>query len=184
MTYEVLYPIISKLESDNIAYALGGSGLLFFLGLIDSVNDWDITVDCKKDTLIHAISGYDWIDQRTGDYPFASQFRLSIHTHKIDFIGGFACYSNDTIIKLPVSYFLEIQGIKLSNPEIWYVAYDLMGRKEKSNLIMKYLTTNKDKTNKYLIKQLLMQDGLNKEIRQELLSLMDPPPYQSKKIYL
>lgn len=172
MTYEAIIPILKRLEENNIAYAVGGSGLLYFLGLTDSIHDWDITVECPKDTLIKAIRGYDWVDQRSGDSPFASEYRLSINALHIDFIGKFACYSNDKIINLPVSSFVKMHGIHLSNPEIWYVAYDLMGRKEKANLLLKYLNANKDKANAYLIKELLKQNGINDEIRQELGKLI------------
>lgn len=96
MTYEAIIPILNRLEENNIAYALGGSGLLYFLGLTDSIHDWDITVECPKDTLIKAIRGYDWVDQRSGDSPFASEYRLSINALHIDFIGNFACYSNES----------------------------------------------------------------------------------------
>ncbi|WP_261300770.1 hypothetical protein [Paenibacillus andongensis] len=39
-----LHEIIEKLSLNQIQYSLGGSGLLFYLGLIDKVNDWDIVV--------------------------------------------------------------------------------------------------------------------------------------------
>ncbi|WP_334077578.1 hypothetical protein [Paenibacillus sanfengchensis] len=67
MNHRELFPIVEKLEEHRIKYALGGSGLMHFLGLIDSVNDWDITVACPKDTLLKAISGYEWIEQTSGD---------------------------------------------------------------------------------------------------------------------
>lgn len=72
MNHHVLFSIIKRLEENNILYSLGGSGLLYYLGLVDSVNDWDLTVECTKDNLIKAIDGYDWVEHRSGDYPFAN----------------------------------------------------------------------------------------------------------------
>lgn len=37
-----LMPIVNQLKKHDFAYALGGSGLLFCLDRIDSVNDWDL----------------------------------------------------------------------------------------------------------------------------------------------
>lgn len=58
-------------------------------------NDWDIMVDCPKDKLIKAIGGYEWKERRTGDFPFASKYRLSVASLKIDFIGYFAIHAED-----------------------------------------------------------------------------------------
>jgi hypothetical protein len=172
MNHQVLFPIVKLLEANQITYALGGSGLLYYLKLIDSVNDWDITVECSKDTLTEVIKRYDWVEQRSGDYPFASQFRLSVDSPRIDFIGHFALYSESELIPLPVSTLGEWDGIKLSSLEVWYAAYYLMGRKERANLILSYLKTNKEKINVHLINNLLKKDGLNNELRQELTLLI------------
>lgn len=172
MNHQVLFPIVKLLEANQITYALGGSGLLYYLKLIDSVNDWDITVECSKDTLTEAIQGYDWVEQKSGDYPFASQFRLSVDFPRIDFIGRFALYSEEEVISLPVSILEEWDGIKLSSLEVWYAAYFLMGRKEKASMLLTYLKSNKDKVNIHLINDLLMKDGLNNELRQGLTLLI------------
>ncbi len=172
MNHQVLLPIIRLLEKNKITYALGGSGLLYYLKLIDSVNDWDITVECPKDTLVSAINGYDWVEQWSGDHPFASQYRLSIDSLNIDFIGSFAFHSEDEVLKLPVSIIGDWDGIKISSLEVWYVAYSLMGRQEKANLIMSYLKTNKEMVNDSLISDLTEKNGLKNEIRQELRLLI------------
>ena len=54
----------------------------------------------------------------------------------------------------------------------WDKAYSLMGRKEKANLILSYLKTNKEKVNDNLISDLIKKDGLNNEIRQALRLLI------------
>lgn len=63
-------------------------------------------------------------------------------------------------------------GIKVSSPEIWYVAYHLMGRVEKSNLILNHLQAYRDIVDKHLIRDLLRNKGLKFEIREELSKLV------------
>ncbi|MEK4436140.1 MULTISPECIES: hypothetical protein [Paenibacillus] len=168
MNYQVLLPLIKRLEENNIPYALGGSGLLHYLGLIDFVNDWDIVVECPKHLLFSIINEYDFTEQESGDYPFASQYRISIESLKIDFIGYFALYSDDTIINLPVHSMGKWDIINVSSPELWYVAYYLMNRKSKANIILKYLNSSKEKLNINLIEELIKIHGLNEDIKREL----------------
>ncbi len=169
---EVL-PIIKRLKDNKISYALGGSGLLYYLGICDSVNDWDITVDCSKDKLISAISGYDWAEKKSGDYPFASQYRISIDSLIIDFIGYFAFQYKEEVINIPIYPCEKWGSINVSSPEVWYVAYYLMGRKEKADLILNYLKSNKKKINKDFIEDLVKQKGLiSSEIIQNMRTLV------------
>jgi hypothetical protein len=138
------------------------------------VNDWDLVVDCPKDRLLKVIEGYDCIEQESGDYPFASKYRIHIPSLKIDIIGGFAFYAAGVVVHLPTLHIRnrEWDGIKVSSPEIWYLAYYLMERKEKSNLILGYLQTHREIVDEHLIKELLMKNGLNYEIREELRKLI------------
>ncbi|MGP0576863.1 hypothetical protein ACTP13_07580 [Paenibacillus peoriae] len=172
--HQDILPIIRRFEEDEITYSLGGSGLLYYFNLTDLVNDWDLMVECPKDTLLKAIDGYDWIEQDSGDYPFASKYRIHITSLRIDIIGGFAFYAEGEVVHLPTSHIRnrEWDGIKVSSPEIWYVAYYLMGREEKSNLILGYLKTHKEIVDKHLIRDILKKNGLNDEIREELSKLI------------
>ena len=74
-----ILPVVQRLEANNIAYSLGGSAMLCFLGLVDSVNDWDLMVDCPKFKLIEAIAGYEWIEKESGDKPLQvnTEWRLN-----------------------------------------------------------------------------------------------------------
>ncbi|MGO4528522.1 hypothetical protein AB4Z30_05520 [Paenibacillus sp. 2TAF8] len=62
-----ILPLIKQLEANNIAYSLGGSAMLCFLGLVQSVNDCDLMLDCPKSKFIEAIGGYEWIEKESGD---------------------------------------------------------------------------------------------------------------------
>lgn len=167
-----ILPIIERLEENRIPYALGGSGLLYYLNLMNNANDWDITVDCSKDKLIKAIGGYEWEERKTGDFPFASKYRLNVASLKIDFIGYFAIHAEEKVVKLPVRRYRKWENIHLSSPEIWYVAYDLMGRKEKADLILNYLNTNKEVANTEVIHDLIKQLGQTNKLAQELKKLI------------
>lgn len=166
-----LFPIIERLEKCNITYSLGGSAVLYDLKLVDAVNDWDLTVDCAKETLIEAIQDYDWAEQKSGDPPFASQYRIKIDSLNIEFIGYFALHTDHGVLRLPVSHLGTWDGIPLSSPEIWYVAYYLMNRKTKANLLLNYLKENRSTVNAALIRQLINTKMLNDELAQELGSL-------------
>ncbi|NEU26158.1 hypothetical protein G3M74_08515 [Paenibacillus polymyxa] len=96
-----ILPIIRRFEENKLTYSLGGSGLLYYLNLTDVVNDWDIMVECPKDILFKAIDGYDWIELNSGDYPFASKYRIQITSLKIDIMGGFAFYTEGEVVHLP-----------------------------------------------------------------------------------
>lgn len=172
--HQGILPIIRRFEENDLSYSLGGSGLLHYLGLTDAVNDWDLMVDCPKNILLKAIDGYDWLELQSGDYPFASKYRIHIASLRIDIIGGFAFHAGGELIHLPISHIgnRTWDGIKVSSPEIWYLAYHLMGREEKSNLILGHLQAYKDIVDKHLIRDLLRNNGLNSEIREELSKLI------------
>ncbi|MEK4512134.1 hypothetical protein EJP82_12000 [Paenibacillus anaericanus] len=172
MNHYTLFPIIKRLEENSIVYSLGGSGLLYYLNLIDSINDWDITVECPKDKLIETLEGYDWVEQRSGDYPFASQYRLSIASLNIDFIGCFALHTENGVLNLPINHNRKWDGINISSPEVWYVAYYLMNRKPKASMLLNYLKTSTEKVNTTLINDLIKTNILNNELSQELSLLI------------
>ncbi len=167
-----LIPIIQRLEEHDIMYSLGGSGLLYYLNLVESINDWDITVNCPKQELMKVLHGYECLELESGDYPFASQYRMSIETHHIDFIGGFALYAEKGILHLPLERMGEWDGIQMASPEVWYVAYYLMGRQSKADLLLHYLQNNACKINYSLIEDLLNSTSLGHELRQSLISLV------------
>ncbi|MDK8193300.1 hypothetical protein QP794_24740 [Paenibacillus sp. UMB7766-LJ446] len=174
LDHKEILPIIRRFEENELTYSLGGSGLLYYFNLSNTVNDWDLIVDCPKDMLLKVIDGYDWIEQDSGDYPFASEYRIHIPSLRIDIIGGFAFYAEEEVVRLPTSHIQNRtwDGIKVSRPEIWYVAYYLMGREAKSNLILGHLQTHKEIVDQHVIRDLLMRNGLNYEIKEELSKLI------------
>ncbi|MFC3745791.1 hypothetical protein [Paenibacillus sp. GCM10012306] len=60
------------------------------------------------------------------------------------------------------------KGIQVSSPEVWYVAYALMHRKEKADALLSFL--RKKGADKQIL-QILKNDRLPDEIIEEMLSL-------------
>ncbi|WP_342555618.1 hypothetical protein [Paenibacillus sp. FSL R7-0652] len=173
---QVIMPLVKQLEQKGISFTLGGSGMLYYLNLAQSVNDWDLMVDCPKSTFIEAIDGYEWTEQESGDGLFASEYRIEIRSCNVDVIGGFAFRVEANILKLPLSHIPDRtwHGMNISSPELWYTAYHMMGRKEKSDLILEYLQTNNEIVNQHLLNSLLDNGNLTYEIRQGLSTLLKP----------
>ncbi|CAM4048839.1 hypothetical protein COLU111180_20815 [Cohnella lubricantis] len=172
MNHLDLLPIVKRLEAYHIPYALGGSGMLRYLNLIHEVNDWDLMVECPKSTLIEAIQDLDWAELPTGGHPFASPYRISIESLQIDFIGHFALHTESDIFHLPIASFAIWDGIRLSSPEVWYIAYSLMGRTAKANLLQDYLKSNRTRVNTALIEHMLQTQGFTDELRATLSSFI------------
>ncbi|SCY79604.1 hypothetical protein SAMN05720606_109176 [Paenibacillus polysaccharolyticus] len=170
-----ILPVVKRLEANHIAYSLGGSAMLCFLGLVDSVNDWDLMVDCPKFKFIEVIAGYEWIEKESGDKPFASEYRMEVESLNVDVIGGFAFDVDGRRLELPISPIRNVKwhGMHVSSPEVWYVAYQMMGRHEKADLILDYLQTSNEYVNQDLIKSLLANDILTYGIRKGLNTLLE-----------
>lgn len=175
MNPQKILPLVKRLEANHIAYSLGGSAILYFLGLVDSVNDWDLMLDCPKSKLIEAVAGYEWIEKESGDKPFASEYRMEIESLNVDVIGGFAFDVDGRRLELPISPIPNVKwhGMHVSSPEVWYVAYHMMGRHEKANLILAFLQTSNEVVNQDLIESLLANDNLTDEIRKGLSMLIE-----------
>lgn len=175
MNPQEILPLIKQLEANNIAYSLGGSAMLSFLDLVQSVNDWDLMVDCPKSKFIEAITGYEWVEKESGDKPFASEYRIQIGLLNVDVIGGFAFDVDGERLELPISPIPNVKwhGMHVSSPEVWYVAYYMMERNQKADLILAYLQNNKESVNQDLIKSLSAKGNLAYEIRKGLNTLLE-----------
>lgn len=180
MEIKDLVRITDELKESGISCALGGSGLLHALGLVEQVNDWDLLVECSKEKLLKVIQRYSWQEQSSGDGLFASEYRIQVVPISIDFIGYFALRSSKGIVRLPLEK-EEAEGkrngnrhtwhgISLSAPEIWYVAYKMMGREPKAELLYNYL--NHTARNEKLIMKLVRNDMLEESIKEDLLQLL------------
>ncbi|MFC5528370.1 hypothetical protein [Cohnella yongneupensis] len=141
---ENLLAVTKRLEKSEIPYALGGSGLLLSFDLTNTVRDWDITTNASIEDVLNSLSGLHIEEITSGDYPFASSFKLLIHENdpQVELIGDFTIQTDNGICKIPTIPDSRWEGVKVGSPEAWYVAYSLMERIEKANLLLSYLKNN------------------------------------------
>ena len=133
--------ITNRLEQVGVEYAVGGSALLYVLGMPTTVRDWDITTDCDLGRTLEALSDLPWAQQESGEYPFASTYRLHVTAYEVDVdvIGQFAVWSKRGVCCLPCIPSFAWQGLHMASPEVWMVAYGLMGRSIKTEFLKEYL---------------------------------------------
>jgi hypothetical protein len=134
---EPLRAVVASLEGAGIGCALGGSGLLASLGLADHVGDWDLTVDAP------ARQVYPHLDAGrltyVGSDPLHADEKLQIEADRIEIICGFAFHVNSGIVRLPAMACGRWEGIPTASPEVWAVAYALLDRAEKRDVLFGHL---------------------------------------------
>lgn len=159
--------VTAQLESSNIKYALGGSGMLLSLGLTDTVNDWDIMTDTPKEHILKALQHFTIKETTGAEYPFGTEYKLAIHGDdpQVEILGKFAIYNDQQLCNIPTIPATIWQGVQVSAPEVWYVAYALMERTAKADLLLEYLKGKP--ANKDVINQ-LMKEPLPEFIAQQL----------------
>lgn len=163
--------ITARLEAGGIEYASGGSGLLYSLGLAEAVRDWDLMTDAPLQSVAEALQGIAWTTVQSGDYPFASSYRLSIHDDALplDVFGGFAIHSSAGLCRFPARSSFVWESIRMGSPELWAVAYALMERKEKARLLFAYL--HRHGASREMV-ELMLNEPLPQPIREELQRLL------------
>lgn len=62
----------------GVRCALGGSGLLLSLGLVDRVGDWDLTTDAPLERVEAALQGWQAARVAGGRPPHASNYVLRV----------------------------------------------------------------------------------------------------------
>src|SRR5690606_6146798 len=86
--------IVAVFERRGWPVAVGGSAVLAWLGLVDTVRDWDVTVDADPDEVRQALlaAGFEPEDRTSHEHPFATRRRLvlTLADHEIDVLVGFA----------------------------------------------------------------------------------------------
>ncbi len=83
--------ISTRLSAVGVNHALGGSGLLYALGLLEEVKDWDITTDATFEAVLLVLQGLEWKRIPPSD-TFKSEYFININIDgtPIHLIGGFA----------------------------------------------------------------------------------------------
>ena len=168
---EPLLAITSQLEQAHIPYALGGSGLLYSLGLIDRVRDWDLTTEAALGDVLTALDQFTHTASPSGDYPFGSSYRIAFRHAwpEIDLIGNFSIHTASGLCRLPAIPTRRWEGVDVGSPEVWFVAYALMNRMEKARLLYHYLDQHEVNLE---IMNMLLDQPLPDSLRDECKSLL------------
>ncbi|WP_094700925.1 hypothetical protein [Brevibacillus laterosporus] len=164
--------LAEQLHRKNISFALGGSTLLYSLGLEKEFRDIDLTTDASVEQLREALTEYPVKVENSGDGIYNTHYRLSVELNgkDIDFMGSFSVRTKTGICYLPCLPAYEWRGIPVCAPEVWAVAYQLIGRIQKAERIYGYLEEHG--TNQEVCKRLL-EEPLPDEVKQRVLSLTD-----------
>lgn len=139
-----LLALTRTLGAAGIECALGGSGLLHSLGLIDQVRDWDVTTDAPLEPVRQALAAFPLTSPGHGGAAFATGFRLALTADgaDIDLMGSFAIRTSAGVCRLPTIVAGSWEGVPTGSPEVWAVAYRLMERHPKADLLSEYLRTH------------------------------------------
>lgn len=165
--------VASALAKGQIPFALGGSGLLYSLGLVEQVRDWDFTTDAPLPDVAQALRDLQWHPSVHGDPPFASAYRLSVVTAgpPVDLMGRFAIETDAGICQIPTVPAFAWNGLPMGSPEVWAVAYRLMRRHQKADLLSAYVRNHGGKA---VVVEQLLQQPLPADVRLEVRSWHQP----------
>ncbi len=122
------------MQKHNIHFSIGGSGLLYFLGLAPDCADWDILTEADLEEIKAAF--YDKELYITGaNRPFASSYlvKLTILGIEFDIIGNFAIYTNNGIQSFPSNPKSNLCKYPISDPKQWIEVYRLLNRPYKND---------------------------------------------------
>ncbi|PMB02062.1 hypothetical protein CEN49_26460 [Fischerella thermalis CCMEE 5273] len=161
--------VSATLEEAGLEHALGGSGLLVALGLHQQSNDWDLTTEASLIAVTDAlaVAAVPFV-RLGGSVPFASRFLLvaTVAGTQLDLIGRFAIHSEGGVCRIPTISCMRWNGVPVGSPEAWAVAYALMGREEKANLLFRYLAkVGADPLTVDLLLQEPLPPGLVEQVR-------------------
>ena len=137
---DVLRRVSAALTAADIPHALGGSGLLGALGLVDRVRDWDITTDAPPSDVLRALARHNaTLVAPSGQFLTEGMIRLTVDQAPFDIICRFAIRHEGGVWPFPTIQGGVWDGVPLSRPEPWLVAYMLMGREPRVGPLLEHL---------------------------------------------
>src|SRR5262249_61693175 len=117
-----------RLVSAGVPCALGASGLLASLGLVDHVGDWDLTVEGEV-TAIAALFA-DLPHELAGNSGIHADHKVMLPGESAEVIVNFAFAVEGPVLRIPTLARGTWHGVATASPECWAVAYWLMGEYE------------------------------------------------------
>lgn len=149
---EVLVKIARLLNENNITWAIGGSLMLYFKGIIDDFHDIDIMVieeDVQKLRELLLKIGNLTPANPNDKYKTKCFLEFIVNGAEIDVMAGFSIVNNgkeydcslksDQIYEI---YVIDGVSIPMQSPVLWLKYYSLIGRQDKVELINRYYEKN------------------------------------------
>lgn len=130
----------AALTAAGITWALGGSSVLIAHGLWDQPpTDWDLNTDAELERVQAALTGFQvTLHPLTGSGAYATKARLTV-AEEVDLMVRFAVRTEGGIVHLPTVVSRTWNGMPVGSPEVWAVAYRLIGRPVKPDLLSNWL---------------------------------------------
>lgn len=125
---ESLQRVFGRLTASGVKCALGGSGLLASLGLVDQVRDWDLTAE--GDVVAIAALFADLPRELAGNSGIHADHKVMLPGESAEVIVNFAFVAEGRVIRIPTLARGTWNGVATASPECWAVAYWLMGEYE------------------------------------------------------
>ncbi len=136
----VVEAVLGAIHRQGAVAAVGGSGLLAALGLIDRVRDWDVTTDAQTMTVEAALQahGLPAAPAPVGEGRYATRARFVIRDldHNVEVLVGFALRdSKGNVVPLPTRVTRTWRGLPIADPDVWLKAYRLLQRHDWADLL-------------------------------------------------
>ena len=136
----VVEAVLDAIQGHGAVAAVGGSGLLAALGLIDRVRDWDVTTDAQTGTVEAALQahGLPAAPAPAGEGCYATRARFVIRDvdHNVEVLVGFALRdSKGNVVPLPTRVTRNWRGLPIADPDVWLRAYRLLQRHDRADLL-------------------------------------------------
>ena len=144
---------VSKIfKNVGLEFALGGSGLMHALGLTVTVHDWDLTTDEPWNKVEPLLRNFDFRYLEADEF-YATKYRckFKVGNSNIDLMGGFAIKTDAGIHHVATEITGQWQGVPMGSPEAWALAYKLMGRSEKAEMLSNWVNAKQTELKKPLI---------------------------------
>lgn len=158
----------AALSAAGITWALGGSAVLIAHGLWEQPpTDWDLNTDADLERVQAALAGFQVeLHPLTGSGNYATKARLTVE-QEIDLMVQFAVRTEGGVVHLPTVVSRTWQGMPVGSPEVWAVAYRLIGRPVKPDLLTDWLRTHGAESR---VKAMLLTQPLPGALRAEVES--------------
>lgn len=142
---ELLKEIARRFNAAGITWALGASMLLYFKGIASTFHDIDLMISNEDvDSVRKILSAMGELQPPNPNpkYKTKAFMEFVIHAVDVDVMAGFSILNNGKIYdcslkKEQIAEWLTLGDTKipLQSPALWREYYELMGRKEKVDMV-------------------------------------------------